>query len=49
MGRGLGLIDLHLLASCLVAGALLWTMDRRLKLVAEELKTRFTQGSGPAR
>lgn len=29
-GKGLGLIDMHLLASCQLAGARLWTLDRRL-------------------
>lgn len=29
-GRGVGFVDIHLLASTLVAGAQLWTQDRRL-------------------
>lgn len=37
-GRGIGWIDVHLLASALLAGrAQLWTRDRRLHGVAEEL------------
>ena len=36
-GKGLGWVDVHLLASCLVAGAKLWTFDRRLAETAEEL------------
>lgn len=37
-GRGIGWIDVHLLASALLAGhAQLWTRDRRLHTVAEEL------------
>lgn len=37
-GRGIGWIDVHLLASSLLAGhAQLWTRDRRLHAVAEEL------------
>ena len=30
MGRGLGYVDAHLLASALLAGARLWTLDARL-------------------
>lgn len=37
MGRGLGLIDIHLLASCRIGRGLLWTNDKRLKAAASEL------------
>jgi predicted nucleic acid-binding protein len=37
MGRGLGWVDVHLLASAMLAGIPLWTRDRRLASVAEEL------------
>jgi len=37
-GRGLGWIDMHLLASALVSKCLLWTLDRRLAQAAAELK-----------
>ena len=37
MGKGLGWVDIHLLASCLVARAALWTLDRRLARSAEVL------------
>jgi predicted nucleic acid-binding protein len=38
MGRGLGFIDVHLLAStALTPEALLWTRDRRLATIAKEL------------
>jgi len=37
MGRGLGLIDIHLLASALLTRAPLWTSDRRLRAVSTEL------------
>src|SRR5512139_682343 len=30
MGRGLGYIDIHLLASAIIGSAVLWTYDRRL-------------------
>lgn len=36
-GRGIGWIDAHLLASCLVAAVPLWTADERLATVASEL------------
>lgn len=29
-GRGIGYVDAHLVASCLVSGFTLWTRDRRL-------------------
>jgi predicted nucleic acid-binding protein len=37
-GRGIGLIDVHLLASCLLAQARIWTADKRLHAVAETLR-----------
>ena len=37
MGRGIGWIDTHLLASASLAGSLLWTRDRRLLDVARKL------------
>ena len=36
MGRGIGWLDAHLLASALVAGVRLWSRDRRLAAVAAE-------------
>lgn len=36
-GRGLGWIDMHLLASTLLTGCRLWTLDTRLAKVAAEL------------
>ena len=36
-GRGLGWIDMHLLASATLASVPLWTSDRRLFAVAQEL------------
>lgn len=41
MGVGLGLIDVHLLASAFLSGASLWSMDRDLQTAAERLKIRF--------
>ena len=37
MGLGIGLIDVHLLASALLSGARLWTLDKRLKAAAGRL------------
>jgi|SRR6185312_8759059 len=37
MGRGLGWIDLHLLASSILARVSLWSTDKRLSAVAREL------------
>jgi predicted nucleic acid-binding protein len=36
-GKGLGWIDMHLLASARLAGLLLWTLDKRLATAAREL------------
>ena len=44
-GRGVGLIDVHLLASCLVEHCYIWTADKRLKTVAEEMKIESSQQS----
>jgi len=37
MGRGLGWIDVHLLASAMLAHARLWTLDQPLRRAAEAL------------
>ena len=42
-GRGMGLIDMHLLASCLMDRCYLWTADKRLQAVAEELQIESSQ------
>ena len=41
MGRGIGLIDTHVLAAACMDGCALWTRDRRLRTVAEELGVGF--------
>jgi hypothetical protein len=42
MGRGIGYVDAHLLASvALDAGVRLWTRDKRLQALAEELQMAF--------
>jgi len=42
-GMGLGLIDIHLLATCSIGNGHLWTMDKRLHKTA----TRLGVGSKP--
>lgn len=37
MGRGIGYVDVHLLASARLAHAWLWTRDKRLHVIATEL------------
>jgi hypothetical protein len=50
MGRGIGYIDVHLLAStALAAPARLWTHDRRLSRVAAELALAFEETPGRRR
>ena len=45
MGRGIGYVDVHLLASAALAGSgRLWTRDRRLAGVAAELELAFGEG-----
>jgi predicted nucleic acid-binding protein len=42
MGRGIGWIDVHLLASVMITdGASLWTRDKRLHAVAGKLRVAF--------
>lgn len=43
MGRGIGYIDVHLLASARLGGVLLWTKDERLHAVAAELGMAYTE------
>jgi len=42
MGRGLGLIDVHLLASALLTRMPLWTADKRLRATSAELNIAYT-------
>ena len=44
MGRGIGYIDVHLLASVALAGtARLWTRDKRLAAVAADLELAYAE------
>jgi len=50
MGRGIGWIDAHLLASALLEQVPLWTHDRRLARIAAELgaaPTGWSAAAGP--
>ena len=41
MGKGLGYIDVHLLASALLTGVPLWTLDKKLDKAAEDLNCKY--------
>jgi predicted nucleic acid-binding protein len=42
MGRGLGYVDIHLLASVIIGNIVLWTYDRRLNEAAIELGVSYS-------
>ncbi len=42
MGRGLGFVDIHLLASARLKGMPLWTADKKLKEVATNLSIAYS-------
>lgn len=41
MGRGVGYVDLHLLASVILTGIPLWSADKRLRGLASELEMSY--------
>lgn len=41
MGKGLGYIDVHLLASAMLTNVPLWTLDKRLSAVSAALGIKF--------
>ena len=41
MGKGVGFVDVHLLASAQLTGIPLWTADKRLKSAADQLELTF--------
>ncbi len=43
MGKGIGFVDIHLLASAQLTGVPLWTADKRLKSEANQLHLAFKQ------
>lgn len=42
MGRGLGYVDVHLLASAILGNIVLWTYDQRLHETAQELGIAYS-------
>jgi hypothetical protein len=44
-GRGLGYVDMHLLAAALLSGAPLWTLDKQLDKSAAGLHCRYESDS----
>ncbi|MBU1171206.1 MAG: type II toxin-antitoxin system VapC family toxin [Proteobacteria bacterium] len=44
MGRGLGYVDIYLLASAILGNVVLWTTDRRLREVATEFGHSYLNG-----
>ncbi len=43
VGKGIGFVDVHLLASAQLTGVPLWTADKRLKSAANQLDLTFKQ------
>ncbi|NIP37653.1 MAG: PIN domain-containing protein [Candidatus Dadabacteria bacterium] len=41
MGKGLGWVDVSLLASTIINDCILWTMDKRLSSAAKKLKVNY--------
>ena len=41
MGKGLGIVDMHLLASAVLSGILLWTLNKRLHQLALKMGLAF--------
>jgi len=41
MGKGVGFVDVHLLASAQLKGMPLWTADKWLKSAADQLELTF--------
>jgi len=40
-GRGVGYVDVHLLASAVLSDLPLWTLDKPLRLLSSRLKVRY--------
>ena len=41
IGKGVGFVDVHLLASAQLEGVTLWTADKKLKSLADQLELTF--------
>lgn len=42
-GKGIGYVDVHLLASAVLGGSTLWTRDRQLRTVAQQVGCAFAE------
>src|SRR4030065_1888395 len=42
MGKGLGYVDVHLLASAALTGVFLWTLDKKLAQTAHNLHLKYS-------
>ncbi|ABW66221.1 type II toxin-antitoxin system VapC family toxin [Desulfosudis oleivorans] len=48
MGKGLGYVDMHLLASAALTGVPLWTFDKKLAQASDILGIKFTSPKNPS-
>ncbi len=46
MGKGLGYVDMHLIASAVLSGVPIWTLDKKLKDVSSKLGLDYQQTTG---
>ncbi len=46
MGKGLGYIDMHLIASAILSKVPIWTLDKKLKEVSSRLGLDYQQHTG---
>jgi predicted nucleic acid-binding protein len=46
MGKGLGYVDMHLIASAVLSGVPIWTLDKKLKDVSSKLSLDYQQTTG---
>jgi predicted nucleic acid-binding protein len=44
MGKGMGYVDVHLLASAVLTGVPIWTFDKKLAYAASSLRVKYTNG-----
>ncbi len=45
MGLGIGIVDVHLLASAIISKIPLWTLDKRLIMAAKQMGTHYEASS----
>lgn len=46
MGKGLGYVDIHLIASAVLSGVPIWTLDKKLKDVSSKLGLDYQRTAG---